>query len=234
MATDTLDGLRGVSVATLTMQLLKKGVPSTFMSGVRPLNTPPMKLVGPAYTLRYVPRREDLINPETLGDPNYAPRRAIEEIPSGSVLVVDGRGIADIAVIGDILAERLKQRGVAGVVTDGGIRDIDEARRVGLPLYAAGAAAPASIAGHSAGDLQCPIGCGGVAVVPGDIIVADADGAVVVPRAFGDELAVEGAGQELYEAFAKEQVAKGRLMREVYPATEASMREFEAWRTERG
>jgi len=233
MEPDTLGGLRSVSVATLTLQLLKKGVPSTFMSGVRALNTPPMKLVGPAYTLRYVPRREDLISPEALGDPAYAPRRAIEEVPAGSVLVVDGRGVADIAVIGDILAERLKQRGVAGVVTDGGIRDIEEARRVGLPIYAAGAAGPASIAGHSAGDLQCPIGCGGVAVVPDDIIVADADGAVVVPQALAEELAIEGAEQELYEAFAKEQVEKGRVLREVYPANEASREEFAAWRAER-
>jgi len=230
MDPETIDGLHGVSVATLTLQLLKKGVPSTFMSGVRPLNTPPLKLVGPAYTLRYVPRREDLINPGSLGDPNYAPRRAIEEVPAGSVLVIDGRGVADIAVIGDILAERLKQRGVAGVVTDGGVRDVEEARRVGLPLYGAGAAAPASIAGHSAGDLQCPIGCGGVAVIPGDFIVADEDGAVVVPRELAGKLAREGTEQELYESWAKKQVEKGRDLREAYPATEASLVEFEAWR----
>lgn len=233
MHSETIDRMRGVSTATLTLQLLKKGIPSTFMSGVRPLNSPPLKLIGPAYTLRYVPRREDLISPDTLGDPQYTPRRAIEEAPAGSVLVIDGRGVADVAVLGDILAERLKQRGVAGVVTDGAVRDIDEARRVGLPLYAVGAAAPASISGHSAGDLECRIGCGGVAVVPGDIIVADADGAVVVPRGLADEIARDGVEQELYEAFAKEQVEKGRLTREVYPATEASRAEFAAWRAKR-
>ena len=146
MDDETLGALASISVATITMQLLKRGIRNISMAGVRPLNDPPQPLVGPAYTLRYVPLREDLSVPEVLGQPDYPPRLAIEQAPEGSVLVIDGRGIADIAVVGDFLVERLKIRGVAGLVSDGGVRDCAEALAVGLALYAAGPAAPASVA----------------------------------------------------------------------------------------
>ena len=210
MDQDIRDKLAAISAATVTMQLLKRGIRNVSMAGVRALNNPPMKLVGPAYTMRYVPLREDLSVPDVLGRPDYPPRLAIEQAPEGSVLVIDGRGRADIAVVGDILVERLKRRGVGGVVSDGGIRDMAEALASGLPLYAAGPAAPASVAGHSAADIETPVACGGVAVFPGDIIVADSDGAVVVPKALAQDVARDGFEQERYERFAKLKIAEGR------------------------
>jgi regulator of RNase E activity RraA len=225
----TLKALGEISVATITMQLLKRGIRNVSMAGVGPLNRPVMPMVGVAYTLRYVPLREDLSAPEVLGRADYAPRRAIEEAPAESVLVIDGRGRADVAVVGDILVERLKVRGVAGLVTDGGIRDCAEALRSGLPLYAAGPAAPASIGGHSAADRQTPVACGGVAVFPGDAICADGDGVVVVPQALAAEIARDGAEQERYERFAKEKIKEGRAVPGVYPPSEKTKSEYQAW-----
>lgn len=225
----TLKALGKISVATITMQLLKRGIRNVSMAGVRPLNGPVKPMVGVAYTLRYVPLREDLSTPEALGRPDYAPRRAIEEAPKGSVLVIDGRGRADLAVVGDILVERLKIRRVAGLVTDGGIRDCAEALKSELPLYAAGPAAPASVAGHAAADRQTPIACGGVAVFPGDAICADGDGVVVVPRALAAEVARDGAEQERYERFAKQKIKQGRAVPGVYPPNEKTKAEYAAW-----
>lgn len=229
MDTDTLEKLRHISVATVTMQLLKRGIRNVSMAGVRPLNSPVMPVVGPAYTLRYVPLREDLSAPEVLGRADYPPRLAIEQAPAGSVLVIDGRGRADIAVVGDILVERLKIRGVAAMVSDGGVRDCTEALKSGLPLYAAGAAAPASIGGHSAADIESPVACGGVAVFPGDVICADADGVVVVPRALAADVARDGVEQERYERFAKMKIKEGRKVPGVYPPSAETKAEYEKW-----
>ena len=229
MDTETRANLEAISNATVSMQLLKRGIRHAAMAGPRPLNSPAMPIVAEAYTLRYLPLREDLSAPEVLAGKDYAPRVAIEDVPAGAVLVIDGRGRADIAVIGDILVERLKVRGVAGLVSDGGIRDFDECLAAGLPLYAAGAASPATINGHSAADLQSPIGCGGVAVIPGDIIKGDGDGIIVIPRALADAVGRDGFEQERYERFAKLQVAKGRRTPEVYPMNAASKAEYEAW-----
>ena len=229
MDKQTLDALSRISVATVTMQLLKRGIRNISMTGVRPLNDPVQRLIGPAYTLRYVPLREDLSTPEVLGKPDYPPRVAIESAPEGSVLVIDGRGRGDLAVIGDLLAERLKVRGVAGVVSDGGIRDIDEALAVGLALYAAGPAAPASIAGHAAADIETPVACGGVAVFPGDIIVGDGDGIAVIPKALAAEVAESGIEQERYERFAKLKIQQGSPVPGVYPPNEETKAEYEQW-----
>jgi len=229
MKKQTYDNLAKISVATVTMQLLKRGIRNVSMSGVRPLNDPVQRLIGPAYTLRYVPLREDLSTPDVLGRPDYPPRVAIESAPDGSVLVIDGRGRGDLAVIGDLLAERLKIRGVAGVVSDGGIRDCDAALAVGLPLYAAGPAAPASVAGHAAADIETPVACGGVAVFPGDIIVGDADGIAVIPQALAAEVARDGIEQERYERFAKLKIQEGRPVPGVYPPNEATKAEYEEW-----
>jgi len=229
MDKDTQEKLTRISVATVTMQLLKRGIRSVSMAGVRPLNSPVMPVVGPAYTLRYVPLREDKSAPEVLGRPDYPPRLAIEQAPAGSVLVIDGRGRADIAVVGDILVERLKIRGVAAMVSDGGIRDCAEALKSQLPLYAAGPAAPASIGGHSAADIETPVACGGVAVFPGDIICADGDGVVVVPRALAADVARDGIEQERYERFAKIKIKQGRKVPGVYPPNAETKAEYETW-----
>jgi regulator of RNase E activity RraA len=233
MADDSLKNaladLARISVATITMQLLKRGVRNVSMAGVRPLNRPVKPVVGVAYTLRYVPLREDLSGPAVLGRPDYPPRRAIEEAPAGSVLVIDGRGRADIAVVGDILVERLKVRGVAGMVSDGGVRDCAEALKSDLPLYAAGPAAPASIGGHAAADIETPVACGGVAVFPGDVIAADGDGVVVVPRALAGEVARDGLEQERYERFAKLKIKEGRKVPGVYPPNEQTKAEYQDW-----
>ncbi len=225
----TRGNLEKISVATVTMQLLKRGIRNISMAGVRPLNDPVQKLIGPAYTLRYVPLREDLSQPEVLGKPDYPPRLAIEQAPENSVLVIDGRGRADLAVVGDILVERLKIRGVAGVVSDGGVRDCVESLAVGLALYAAGPAAPASVAGHTAADIETAVQCGGVAVFPGDIIMGDGDGVVVIPKALASDVAEDGVEQERYERFAKLKIKEGRKVPGVYPPNDETRAEYEEW-----
>ena len=229
MDDDTVKGLRSISTATVTMQLLKRGIRNVSMAGVRPLNDPVQRLLGPAYTLRYVPMREDVSTPEALGQADYPPRLAIEQAPEGSVLVIDGRSRGDIAVVGDLLTERLKIRGVAGIVSDGGVRDYAEALAVGLALYAAGPAAPASVAGHAAADIETPVACGGVAVFPGDIISGDGDGVVVIPRALAAEVARDGVEQERYERFAKLKIKQGRPVPGVYPPNEETKAEYAKW-----
>ncbi len=229
MDAETRANLQAISVATVSMQLLKRGIRGVSMAGPKPLNTPVKPIVGEAYTLRYVPMREDLSTPEVLGGKDYPPRLAIENVPAGAVLVIDGRGRADIAAVGDILIERLKVRGVGGLVSDGGLRDFAECLAADFPVYAAGPAAPASVHGHSAADLQTAIGCGGVAVIPGDIIKGDADGVIVIPRALAAEVGRDGVEQERYERFAKLQVSKGARVPDVYPATEQSRADYATW-----
>jgi len=229
MDDEAAKALGSLSTATITMQLLKRGIRNVSMAGVRPLNSPVRRILGPAYTLRYVPLREDLSTPGVLGGADYPPRLAIEQAPEGSVLVIDGRGRGDIAVLGDLLAERLKFRGVQGVVSDGGVRDCVEALAVGLPLYAAGPAAPASVAGHAAADIETPVACGGVAVFPGDIIAGDSDGVVVVPRALAAEVGRDGVEQERYERFAKLKIQEGRPVPGVYPPNEETKAEYAKW-----
>ena len=229
MDDDIFQGLGAISTATITMQLLKRGIRNVSMAGIRPLNDPVQRILGPAYTLRYVPLREDLSTPEVLGGANYPPRLAIEQAPEGSVLIIDGRGRDDIAVLGDQLTERLKIRAVAGVVSDGGIRDCAQSVAVGLALYAAGPAAPTSVAGHAAADLETPIACGGVAVIPRDIIAGDGDGVVVIPQALAAEVARDGLEQERYERFAKLKIQEGRPARGLYPPNEDTKAEYAKW-----
>ena len=226
---EIMAALASISTATITMQLLKRGIRNISMAGVRPLNTPVRRVVGPAYTLRYVPWREDLSTPEVLGGAGYPPRVAIENAPEGSVLVIDGRGRGDIAVVGDLLVERLKIRGVAGVVSDGGVRDCEQALAVGLALYASGPAAPASVAGHTAADIETPVACGGVAVFPGDIIAGDADGVVVIPRALAAGVGLDGVEQERFERFAKLKIKQGRPVPGVYPPNGETKAEYAKW-----
>ena len=225
----TINNLKKLSVATITMQLLKNGFRNSAMTGVKPLNLPTIPIIGPAYTLRFIPGREDLSSPEVLGNKKYCPRLAIENVPPNSILVIDGRQKANIAVLGDILIERLKFRGAAGIVTDGGVRDLEQCLLADFPIYAAGAAAPASITGHAAGDLQSPIGCGGIAVLPNDLIIGDRDGIAVVPAKLVNKISVDGLEQERFERYAKMQIKNGASVIGTYPPNSKMKLSYQNW-----
>lgn len=226
--------LKEVSTATLTMQLLKRGIRQVWMSGPKPLTGGQERIAGPAFTLRFIPGREDLSGPDVLKRTDLAQRRAIEECPAGHVLVVDCLRKADGAAIGDILATRLKVRGVAGLVSDACVRDADGVIASQLPVWCPGAAAPASIASLSDGDLNVPIGCGGVAVIPGDWIVADNDGVVVIPAALVQEVAQGGLEQELHEQFILSQVKDGAKIPGTYPPNEENLAKYQEWKASKG
>ena len=225
-----LDVLRSVSSATITMQLLKRGLRSCYIAGAKPLAAGMPRIAGEAYTLRFIPMREDLSDPTVLADPAYAPRRAIEEIPPGQIMVIDCRGVTNAGALGDILALRLKVRGVAGVISDGPVRDGAGVVESGLPVYCAGAAAPVSLGEHFGADVQQAIACGGVAVFPGDVVVADGDGAVVVPRALVREIAEAAPEQERLEAFLTSRIADGHQLIGTYPPNDETLAAYEAWK----
>src|SRR6266702_3980764 len=193
-----VETLSGISTATLTTVLLKKGLRNVWVRGARPLNPGQPRLVGRAFTLRFVPAREDLATPASWASP-ISTRAAIEAMPEGCIAVVDAMGVTDAGIFGDILCARMKQRGVAGLVTDGVVRDVAGVLATGLPVWCQGVAAPASVAGLTFVGWNEPIGCGGVAVFPDDLIVVDDDGAVVVPAALVDAIAAEAAEQERQE-----------------------------------
>ena len=219
-----------ISTATLTMQLLKRGIKSIWMYGPKPLGLNQDRIAGPAYTLRFLPGREDLNGPDILKRTDLAQRRAIEECPPGHILVVDALGRLDGAAIGDILATRLQVRGVAGLVSDANVRDADGVLASGLPVWCPGAAAPASIANLSDGELNVPIGCGGVAVIPEDWIIADNDGVVVVPKNIAEEVARDGLEQETHEEFILSQVKNGAKIPGHYPPNETNISKYKEWR----
>tara|TARA_B100000676_G_scaffold311270_1_gene380531 strand:+ start:1449 stop:2165 length:717 start_codon:yes stop_codon:yes gene_type:complete len=221
--------LAQVSTATITLQLLKRGIRNAYMRGVAPLGPDVERLVGEAVTLRFIPMREDLATPASLADRNNPQRVAIDNIPAGAVLVIDARGVGDCASLGDILAERIKQCGGSGVVTDGGVRDAAAVMEIGLPVFAAGPAAPASIASHTPIDRNVPIGCGGVAVFPGDVLVGDGDGVVVIPKDLVDEVARDAFDQEDIETFIKREVEKGRPVIGLYPPNDNIRYEYAEW-----
>ncbi len=191
--------LRAVSTATISMQLLKRGIRAVSMAGVAPLRRGFPRIAGPAYTLRFLPFREDLFDVAKIGDPESSQRKAIEEAPAGSVLVIETHGATDTGTLGDILAARLKVRGVEGVVTDGAVRDAAGVLAVDYPVFAGGVAAPASYNGLVDGGHQLDISCGGVTVRPGDMVVADDDGAIVIPADLAAEVAEAGWEQERLE-----------------------------------
>jgi regulator of RNase E activity RraA len=227
----TIDRLRMVSTATLTTQLFKRGLRNAFMQGVRPLGRYDGNLVGPAFTLRNIPAREDLDTVNVFGDPEHPQRKAIEITPEAHVLVIDCRGDTRAACAGHILATRLAKRGVAGLVGDGGIRDAGPiGEMVHFPVFCAGPSAPLNLAQHHAVESNVPIGCGGVPVYPGDIIVGDRDGVAVIPRAMADEVARDAAEQEELEEFLLQRVADGATLAGTYPPDEATRTAYEAWR----
>jgi regulator of RNase E activity RraA len=223
--------LRTVSVATLTTALFKRGLRNQFIQDVHPLNPAAGAMVGEAYTLRYIPAREDL-NPLTVfKDRAHPQRKAIEECPPGAVLVIDSRKNARAASAGSILVARLMMRGAAGIVTDGGFRDSAEIARLAIPSYHHRPASPTNLTQHQALDINVPIGCGDAPVFPGDVIVGDAEGVVVLPAHLADELADEAVEMTAFEDFVTEEVMKGRSILGLYPATdERTVSDFAAWR----
>ncbi len=219
--------LSEVSVATVTMVLLKRGIKAVWLRGVTPLKPGQARIAGPAFTLRYVPAREDLATLDSMTGPNST-RAAIEEMPSGCIAVAEARGSCDGAIIGDILAARMKIRGVAGLVTDGGVRDSDGVMETGFPVWCSGAVAPPSIAGHSFVGWNQPIACGGVAILPGDWILADGDGAVVIPSDLIGVVLEAALAQERQEAWIVKEVARGVPLTGLYPMSDETRARYEA------
>lgn len=216
---EIIAALKLVTTATLTTVMLKRGVPSSWIAGAAPFSATDERIVGPAFTMRFVPSREDLATPDSWKGP-HSTRAAIEEMPEGCVCVVDTRGIATAGVFGDILAGRMMKRGVAGVVTDGAMRDGEGVKRTEMPIWCAGAVAPASITSLAFVGWQEPIGCGDTAVFPGDIIVADGDGAVVIPKSILTEVTAAAIEQERLEAWIVQQVDEGHPLPGLYPPSE--------------
>ncbi len=221
--------LQTISTATLTSQLYKRNILHVFIRGVYPMNPNRARFVGEAYTLRLIPMREDRMKPEVVKSYEYPQRKCIESCPAGKVLVIDARGVTDAGIFGDILLIRLMKRGVAAVVSDGAMRDGEAIANMDLPVFAAGPAAPLNLTAHFAPDLQQPIACGGVAVFPGDILVGDQDGVVVLPRELAPELAIEGAKQEHLEQFIQQRVLEGASTAGTYPPNEETMAAYVRW-----
>ena len=224
-----VETLSGVSTATLTTYLLKKGLRNVWMRGTRPLREGQPRLVGRAFTLRFVPAREDLATPESWSNPRST-RAAIEAMPEGCITVVDAMGITDAGIFGDILCARMQKRGVAALVTDGGVRDVAGVLGTGLPVWCQGAAAPPSVAGLTFVNWQEPIGCGGVAVFPDDVVVVDQDGAVLIPAAFLDEVIKGAVEQEALETWIMGEVEKGAALPGLYPPNAENKARYEASR----
>jgi regulator of RNase E activity RraA len=219
--------LNRASTATITTVLLKKGLRRVWMRGPMPLASASGKrIVGPAFTLRFVPAREDLATPESWSSPKST-RAAIEAMPEGVVVVADALGVKDAGIFGDILSARMRKRGVAALVTDGMMRDLAGVEGTGLPVWCAGGAAPASVAGLTFVNWQEPIGCGGVAIFPDDVIVADGDGAVVIPQALLAEVAAQAEEQEQLETWIMGEVEKGAALPGLYPPNAETKARYE-------
>src|SRR5271165_4155298 len=225
----TSEALAAISTATITTVLLKKGLRNVWMRGTRALRPGQPRLVGRAFTMRFIPAREDLATPESWSSPRST-RAAIEDMQAGCIAVVDAMGITDAGIFGDILCARMAKRGVAGLVTDGVVRDVAGVLATGLPVWCRGAAAPPSVAGLTFVAWQEPVGCGGVAIFPGDVIVADADGAVVIPQALLDGVVAAAIEQEKLEAWIMTEVEHGAGLPGLYPPNAENKARFEAAR----
>lgn len=229
IAPAVLDKLRLIPTATLATQLFKAGFRHTYLAGVMPLN-PHVRMAGEAATVRFVPSREDLASFDAVATSEYPQRKAIDEILPGQVLVLDCRGISSAAAAGEILMERIKVRGAAGAVTDGAMRDGSAIRKMDFPVYSQGVAAPAHVHRHLAVDMNVPIGCAGVLVMPGDIMVGDDEGVVCVPRHVAEKVAQAGLDLEELEAFVLEKIRAGAPLRGTYPPSDEVRAEYEAWK----
>ena len=226
-----IQALAGISTATLTTVLLKKGLRNVWLRGTRPLAPGQPRVVGPAFTLRFVPAREDLATPASWAAP-ISTRAAIEAMPAGCVAVVGAMGVTDAGIFGDILCARMAKRGVAALVSDGVIRDLPGVLGTGLPVWCQGSAAPASVAGLTFVGWQEPIGCGGVAVFPNDVIVVDADGAVLIPAALLADVIAAAIEQERLEGWIMGQVEQGAALPGLYPPNEENVARYRAWTQE--
>ena len=228
---ETRDKLKTVSTATLCTALFKRGLRNQFIQDVHPLNPKAAPMVGEAFTLRYIPAREDLNPLSVFQDQAHPQRKAVEECPPGAVFVIDSRKDPRAASAGSILVSRLMKRGVAGVVTDGGFRDSPEIAGLAIPAYHHRPSAPTNLTLHQALDINVPIGCGDVAVWPGDVVVGDGEGVVVIPAHLADEIAAEAVEMTAFEDFVTEEVMKGRSILGLYPPTEEQSKiDFAAWR----
>ena len=224
-----LEDLRHITTGTITTILLKRGIRHSWMRGPMPLVPDGKRVVGPAFTLRFVPVREDLATPESWGKP-ISTRAAIEAMPEGCIAIADAMGVQTAGIFGDILVMRMVKRGVQALVTDGVMRDKTGILKTGLPLWCAGIAAPASVNGLTFVGWNEPIACGGCAIFPDDVIVADDDGAVVVPQAMVEAVVKEGAEHEIYEEWVVREVEKGVALPGLYPMNEDTRKRYEAER----
>jgi len=227
--TPALEALRHITTGTITTMLLKKGIRRCWMQGAMPLDWKGQRLVGPAFTLRFVPVREDLATPESWSKP-ISTRGAIEEMPEGAIVVADAMGVTNAGIFGDILCMRMVKRGVTALVTDGVMRDRHGILGTKFPVWCAGIAAPASVNQLTFVGWQEPIACGGCAIFPGDVIVADDDGAVVIPQALVDFVAGEGAEHERLETWLVQEVEKGAKLPGLYPPNEENKKRYEEWK----
>jgi regulator of RNase E activity RraA len=231
----TREQLMKVSTATLCTALFKRGLRNQFIQDVRPLNPGLPNMVGEAFTLRYMPAREDLNPINVFLDRNHPQRQAVEQCPEGAVLVIDSRKDARAASAGGILVTRLMKRGAAGVVTDGGFRDSPDIAKLGFAAYHSRPSAPTNLTLHQAIDINVPIGCGDAPVFPGDVIVGDAEGVIVIPAHIADEIAAEATEMTAFEDFVQEKVLEGRSILGLYPPTdEQSRTDFASWRQAHG
>ncbi len=230
-----LDQLKLVSTPTLATALYKRGLRSQMIQDVHPLGPLKQSMVGLAFTLRYIPAREDLNRISVFTDPKHPQRAAIEACPAGAVLVMDSRGDARAASAGGILVRRLMMRGAAGIVTDGGFRDSAEISAMDMPAFHQRPSAPTNLTLHQAVDINVPIGCGGAPVFPGDVVVGDADGVIVIPADIAAEVAEEATAMTVYEDFVVDMVKQGRTIIGLYPLTDRDTQaEFEKWRAIKG
>jgi regulator of RNase E activity RraA len=228
----SIDLLRDITTGTITTMLLKKGIRRCWMDGAMPFGFSGKRIVGPAFTLRFLPVREDLATPASWSNP-ISTRAAIEEMPVGCVAVADAMGVTTAGIFGDILCMRMARRNVAAMVTDGVMRDKHGVLATGFPVWCAGVAAPASVNQLTFVNWNEPIGCGGCAIFPGDMIVADDDGAVVIPQALVDYCANEGAEHELLESWLVQEVEKGEKLPGLYPPNDDNKKRYEAWKKTR-
>ncbi len=232
---ETRDLLKAVSIATICTALFKRGLRSQFIQDVLPMNPGAGPMVGEAFTLRYMPAREDLNPISVFQDRAHPQRKAVEDCPPGAVFVIDSRKDPRAASAGSILVTRLMVRGVAGIVTDGGFRDSPEIATFDIPAYHNRPAAPTNLTRHQALDINVPIGCGDAPVFPGDIVVGDGEGVVIIPANIADEIADEAVEMTAFEDFVTEEVMKGRSILGLYPATEEQTKlDFAAWRKANG
>ena len=235
LSDQTRERLRHVSVATLCTQLFKRGFRNVYLQGVARLTTPSAgNLVGPAFTMRNIPAREDLDQISAFDNPDHPQRKGIESVPEGHVLVIDCRGETRVASGGQILTTRLTVRGAAGLVSDGPVRDSGPISQMDFPVYCAGGSAPLNLIHHHAIDLNVPVGCGGVAVYPGDVVVGDDEGVVVIPSHLAEEIARDAVEQEKMEAFVLERVEGGAKLAGTYPPNAETRAAFDVWRQAKG